>query len=314
MRPVRSYVDRVRRVVGVDAVRLALPAVVPALVLGFFLVRGYDGPDFPHVDRPEGAPAVTTTTAPPVAASAIALAPVMGTTTTAPIATTGSAHLRGTVVGPQGAVPGAIVHVERLVADQVFVTDLATFADGTWDLIGVPGGRYRVRAYLPPTLAQVEPEIFFLRGDEEKALDLLVESFTGVGAVASVAPDPPVLNRPFTFAVQVASRSVDASGVVRSQPLAGWQVEVIGGAGFVVRPPASAFSDASGRASFTLECRAAGADRVQVSLRGNPVDPPTVQAVTIPACFDPASTTTTTVPGTPTTSSGTSSSTTSTTR
>ena len=70
-----------------------------------------------------------------------------------------------------------------------------------------PGGRYRVpRAFLPPTLAQTDPEVFFLADGELRGLDLSVESFSGLTVTESTAPDPPLLNNPATFVVRVANR------------------------------------------------------------------------------------------------------------
>ena len=70
------------------------------------------------------------------------------------------------MVGPSGAVPNATVHVERLVGDQVGAIDLTTDANGAFALPNALGGRYRVRAWQAPVLAQLGSEVAFVADGE----------------------------------------------------------------------------------------------------------------------------------------------------
>jgi hypothetical protein len=191
------------------------------------------------------------------------------------------------------------VRVEHLVPGNPPPIDVLTGADGRWDLPNIAGGRYRVRSFLAPSLAQTQPEIFFVTAGEQRMVDLSVESFGGLSLTAAVAPDPPQLNNPLTLIVRVARKTVDASGVVRSQPIVNAGVVLTNSQGWSVRGSSSAFTDGSGDAAFTLECRAAGASQVQVSARPTPTDPPQAATLAVSPCGDPAATSTT-----PTTSSG----------
>jgi hypothetical protein len=280
--------------------RIAVPVALPVVVLSVFVFRGCSTASVPLLHPPPGVtlPAAAATSA-PADLTGVQLAGVDGTTTLVPASATGTSHLSGSVNGPQGPVPGATVRVDHLVTGNPPPIDVLTGADGRWDLPDIAGGRYRVRSFLAPALAQTQPEIFFLTEGEQHTLDLNIESFVGVSLAAAVAPDPPQLNKPLTLVVRVARKIVDANGVVQSQPVVNADVVLTNSQGWAVKGSSSAFSDGNGDAAFTLECRQAGASQVQVAVRPTPADPPQPATLTVSACGDPAATSTT-----PTTGSG----------
>ncbi|MGQ0434717.1 MAG: carboxypeptidase-like regulatory domain-containing protein [Microthrixaceae bacterium] len=175
---------------------------------------------------PEPRPDNTPTTL-PVDRSGIALAGVPGQTTTT-IVERGTATISGAVQGPSGLVPGATVRIERLVAGREIRTDVVSGPDGRYTLPLVPGGRYRIRAFLAPTLAQVQPEVQFLSDGKEHTIDLKVERHSGLLVRAAVAPSPPLLDGAVNLVILVSTRSVGDDGVVRSTPVAGSNVELTG--------------------------------------------------------------------------------------
>ena len=280
--------------------RIAVPVALPIVVLSFFVIKGCSTANVPLLHPPPGVtlPAAAPTSA-PADLTGVQLAGVDGTTTLVPPSASGNAHLSGSVNGPQGPVPGATVRVEHLVDGNPPPIDVLTGPDGRWDLPNIAGGRYRVRSFLAPSLAQTQPEIFFLNEGEQRTLDLNVESFVGVSMAAAVAPDPPQLNQPVTLVVRVARKTVDADGVVQSQPVVNAGVALTNSQGWSVRGSSSAFTDVNGDAAFTLDCRAAGASQVQVAVRPTPTDPPQGATLAVSPCVDPAATTTT-----PTSASG----------
>ena len=168
--------------------------------------------------------------------SGVLLAGVRGETTST-IVETGTASLTGSVQGPGGLVPGATVRIERLVADREVRTDVLTGADGRFLLGNVPGGRYRVRAFLPPSLVQLEPEVRFLADEEEHTFDLVVEQVGGLVVRADVAPEPPVVDDAVNLVASVSTRSVGADGIVRSTPVTGTTVELVGLGRWRLRSP-----------------------------------------------------------------------------
>jgi hypothetical protein len=198
--------------------------------------------------------------------------PAVGGETTTTIIETGTARLVGTVTGPDGPLAGATVRVDRLVAGREVRRDVVSGADGRWELRGVPGGRYRVRAFLAPTYAQTTPELRFLADGEEHTFDLQVEDQRGVVVQADVAPDQPVVGAPVNLVVLVVQRTVGTDGVVRSSPMTGETVELTGLGAWRPRSEveaessegstttsgdstrASARLSAAGRARFELWC------------------------------------------------------------
>ena len=144
----------------------------------------------------------------------------------------------------------------------------------------VPGGRYRVRAFLAPSLAQVEPEVRFLADGADHDFPLVVEEQGGIIVRADVAPEPPLLGRAVNLVVAVRTRSVDADGVVRSSPVVGVSVELTGLGRWVLRddeedtdtsttfppfttttreaPSPAARTDSSGMVRYELRCERTG--------------------------------------------------------
>lgn len=199
--------------------RVALAALL--LVVGAACTRGDD-------DDAEPSPTTGATTSTTILdRSGIALAGVPGETTST-IVERGTAVITGSVQGPTGLVVGATVRIERLVAGRVIRTDVLSGPDGRFLLPDLPGGRYRVRAFLAPSLAQVVPEVRFLQDGAEHDFPLVVEQQGGLLVRADVAPEPPLLGRPVNLVAVVSSRTVDADGVVRSTPVAGVSVELVG--------------------------------------------------------------------------------------
>lgn len=277
--------------------------------------------------KPRPEPATPTTE---LDTSGIALAGVSGQTSTT-FVDRGTASITGTVAGPDGLIVGATVRIERLVAGREIRTDLTTGDDGRFLLENIPGGRYRVRAFLPPSLAQVVPEVSFLTDEEQHAFDLVLERFSGVFVQADVAPEPPLLRQPVNLVASVANRTVDANGVVRATPVVGLTVELVGLGRWVLRDdddgeddpdadPSSPFESttsttqrvssspvartgAGGQVRYELRCEAAGQSglglRVPVTRRSGSGETATTETTTeiirldLPDCVDPSTLTTT---------------------
>jgi len=253
-----------------------------------------------------------TTPAPPTTANpdlqSAFLAPVAGnTTSTSVVIGPGPSTIQGTVTGPGGPVPAAIVDVER-VTDTGAVGDFetSTRADGTWAAPNILGGRYRVRAWRAPDLAAPQAMTLFLAGGETRQVQIQLQQFGRSQVASSLAPNPPLVGRPANLVIQVTSTSVgQADGVVRAVPLAGMSVQLQGSSEWELSGVNPATTDASGQVSWQLVCQQAGPQPLQVVLS----DGTSYGLAQISPCVNP------TVPSTTSTTArpGTGSSTTSTT-
>lgn len=266
------------------------------------LARNADIAALPDFEVPEGfEPAPPPTTA--AAGGALAALPaVPGTTTSVVPPNVGRARLTGFVTGPQGAVAGATVRIERVVGEATQVVDAVTGPDGRYDVAGIGGGRYRLRAFLAPTLAQPTGSVLYLPDGEERTVDLTVEAFGEPSVRIAVAPDPPLLDQQVNLGVRVSGRLVDVDGFVRTQPLVGGTVEVIATGGWSSLSPFTATTDGDGQARFSASCRSTGSTQVQVTVRVPNAVPgalPTTATFDVPACVDPATLTTTTTSAVP---------------
>ena len=223
----------------------------------------------------------TTTTA-VVDLSGVPLPPVNGRTTTTILLGPGTATISGTVVGPEGPVPQAVIRAERLVGDGASGVDILANPDGTYTIPNILGGRYRVRAWRAPDLALTDPEVLFLDGKEKRTLDLKVSTYTGPFVSAAIAPNPPIVDRPAGLTVLVVERSVDASGVVRSVPLPDVSVQLAGSSDWRLASANPQITDAQGRAKWVLTCRRVGKLPLAVNL------PDGSRPLEIPDCSAPA--------------------------
>lgn len=267
-------------------------------VIAIFALSGCMAPanrSLPPPESTSSTPPESTTSE--VDYSKVALAPVEGTITPPPPISTGRSTIRGVVTGPEGPLPGAVVRLERLVGDATQRRDVTTGPDGTYEAKAIPGGRYRVRAFLPPTLTTMETEVFYLVDGDERDLALVTVPFTGRVVLASTTPAAPTVGGGVNLAIRVAERQVDADGIGREQPLANVPVRV-NSSGWTELVEPTGLTDAAGVLVLSFRC-----DRVSpvsavaivgVEQEAIPLDVP-------PCAPRPTTTTTTTTPATTTT-------------
>lgn len=275
----------------------AVPFVALAVTLLVFVVRGWDTVDLPTYDTPEGfvvdPPA---TTLPDDAQRPALMGAVAGSTTTIIPANSGTSRLFGTVVGPAGPAANAIVRIERAIGGELQSFDAITDGIGQWDAQGLGGGRYRVRAFLAPTLAQPTAEVFLLGAGEARELALTMNQYSEPSIAIGMAPDPAVLNQQVNVVVQVTGRFVGVDGFVTNQPLVNGIVDVTTSFGFDRNTdPGPQLTDQNGHVVVNFSCESAGAVQLQATVRVSQGAPP-VTATENVECIDPASTTTTTDP------------------
>ncbi|GAC1518133.1 MAG: hypothetical protein NVS1B12_09520 [Acidimicrobiales bacterium] len=236
--------------------------------------------------------------------SSDSLGNVSGRTTMVIALTPGRAALNGTVAVTDGTpVPGAVVHLERIVGDQYASADIAAGADGTWNAPGIIGGLYRVRAWRAPDLAQTNPAILFLGATDTSTVTLRVDKFTGVQVSSAIAPNPPIIASPANLVVAVNVATVGQDGIVRGQGRAGVTLQLFGEGQWSIEGSLSKVTGSGGTASWRLTCTALGPQPLSVLVNGTdafPLDLPSCSPVP-PTTTTPPPTTATTVPGETTT-------------
>ncbi|HLF41083.1 MAG TPA: carboxypeptidase-like regulatory domain-containing protein [Acidimicrobiia bacterium] len=212
----------------------------------------------------------------------------------------GQASIAGRVVDSDGApVPAAFIRATYYGnPDKPEVIDAVAGPDGAYEFKQVFGGRWRLRAWLPPTLSSLEVAAFFLGAKEQNKLDLKVKAVADVAVTSSMAPNPPFLGSPAELAVRVVTQSVDPEGRVVRTAATGVPIALSVLGSWSLQSPAFQGTDTDGTARWTMVCGAEGTQQVSAVTfeREFPLS--------VPSCLDPASTTTTstTAPGSSTSS------------
>jgi hypothetical protein len=235
----------------------------------------------PFASLPDPKPVVTepTTTTTEVDYTGAPLAGVAGTTTTTVVIGPGPLTIVGRVEGPDGAVPDAIVQLERVVGDGTAMTRVPTAPDGTWNAANVLGGRYRIRAWRVPDLATSKAQLVFIETGSQRAVSIRLEPVGGLRVDAAIAPDPPIVDEATNLKVRVAERSVDADGVVRDTPRSGVSVTLAGSGQWQVSSPNPSTTTSDGSTVFRLTCRNDGPQPLSAML-----DDGTSYPLVLPAC------------------------------
>lgn len=170
----------------------------------------------------------------------------------------GGARINGSVVGPQGNVPGATVRVERYVGDQVGTVTATTNATGQYSLTSVRGGSYRLQAWKTPDLLLLDPEAFFLAADETKTIDLRAAKLADVNVRSTVTPDPLPVQDPFAVTVFLFAATVSDEGALQATPRTGEGVQIVAGSGLGLSGTDRAVTDSGGNVTFRARCLTPG--------------------------------------------------------
>ena len=138
----------------------------------------------------------------------------------------GTATVAGTVTGPDGPVAGATVRVERFVGDRSGVVTVTADADGRWRASNVHGGRYRMRAWLQPSLAADGSSLAFL-ADEAGAtatFDLTVTRHDGRALQAGLDLTSITVGDSARVRALFTKETVDENGIVVGAGVSGAKV------------------------------------------------------------------------------------------
>jgi hypothetical protein len=231
--------------------------------------------------------------------SGVELFGVDGTTTsTTLVPGAGPVVFRGVVRTAGGAfVPGAVVRAEwGVTTDPPTVLDTRTDAEGRFELTGLYGGRWSVRAWRTPDFATVKVESLFVGDTEARDFELMVAEAEGFTVTHAIEPDPPITRRNARLVVAFSERAVDADGRLVDTPVPRLAVTLVGSGEWErVDGDEEQRTSAEGRVEWIVRCGANGRQQIGVSTRRG------TEFLALAACIPLSATTTTTTEPPPTT-------------
>lgn len=198
----------------------------------------------------------------------------------------GESVLAGVVLGPAGPVAGAVVQLERHVAQGSAPLQVITDAAGLWEASGLLGGRFLVRAYVPNEFTDPSPQVFFLGEGEHRRVDVTLAAPSDQLVVGLHTTPPHYLGLPAVAAVTVGRESIDVEGRLVVRPVAAQALTVRAkGSAVLVEAPGPS-TDGNGTLRLTVVCMSVGAAEVEISTVVAAEDPVGTQVFTIalPAC------------------------------
>ncbi len=189
----------------------------------------------------------------------------------------GDGRIAGTVVGPEGPVAGAIVRVERHTTDGIGVLQAAADPEGLWSFDGLPGGRYRARAWVPGLMTTGRSEVTFLPDGGKADFAFSLWGVDPAPMLEFVHGGPIYHGGTGTVAVVVTSRTVDFDGIVVTTPVPSAAVSIEVSPDVTLASSPVQFTDPQGSARFVLACPAAalsgtGSTGVLVARSGEQVE------------------------------------------
>lgn len=177
----------------------------------------------------------------------------------------GSAALGGTVLGPTGVVPNAMVRVERHTVDGLTTLDLVADEFGVWTATNLVGGRYRLRAFVPGELASESVAVFFLAAEARQIVETPVIEASSNVSLHFFGPTEILQGTSATVAVSSQFELVDDEGRVVLSPLPSAIMTA------ALTGPVSLLSgdlvvaDATGAARFLIACDGVGSAALTVT-------------------------------------------------
>jgi hypothetical protein len=168
--------------------------------------------------------------------------------------TGGKARLIGTVSGPDGPIAGATVGIQRVTSEGIGDLQVLTNGEGKWAADRMPGGTYRVRAWIPGISTSGGSEVRYLEEDEKAEFAFTILAVDPTPTIEFVHGGPIYAAHSGSVAMVMTSRVIDENGIVVTSPVVGALVTVQTTFGVTVATSPIQLTDANGTASFTLTC------------------------------------------------------------
>jgi hypothetical protein len=194
----------------------------------------------------------------------------------------GGAKLAGIITGPSGPLEGAEVVVQRFTNAGAGVVRTQTNSEGRWQVSGVHGGRFRVRAFVPGRYASAGSEVFFLSDGQTKRHNVNLAKPDEESIVRGIVIGNAHVGGTGSTMVFVANREIDDDGKTRQVAASGVEVSlVVRGAAVILTSPESITTGLTGFARFAFDCPGESTGDAQAIVAGKSYP------VRITPCIDP---------------------------
>ncbi len=190
----------------------------------------------------------------------------------------GKSRISGSVQVEGEPAPGAVVRLERHTSTGTGVRDLIVGADGRFRARKLPGGRYRVRAWIPGMATMTSSDVFFLEAEEAISRDYELQLIDLERRVEFVDGGTMTVGLTGSFGVAISRNDVDSDGIVVTAPVSGVEVSASFTDDVMPLSPLVASTDERGVAQFRMRCLRAGTGRATVTIGGE------VQTLPLAAC------------------------------
>lgn len=191
----------------------------------------------------------------------------------------GTAELSGVVIADGGEpLGGASVLIERVTSSGLVAVSLTSAEDGTWAAEGLPGGRFRIRAFVPHTYRTADTAVLSLadgasRTDVALPVALPVEqTFLRIAG-----PEEIIVGTSGTVAVVASHHIVDEFGRLAEVPSPAASIGATV-SGVQLLSAGQGIADGVGAVRFLVMCEALGSGGLQATSGA------TVQDFALPPC------------------------------
>ncbi len=178
----------------------------------------------------------------------------------------GESRIAGIVKVDGEPASGAVVRLERHTSTGTGVRDVLAGADGRFSARNLPGGRYRVRAWIPGTATMTGSDVFFLEADESVSRSYSLQVVDTEPRVGFVNGGTMTVGLTGSFGVYVARNDVDNDGIIVETPVSGVSVSATFTDDVDLLSPLAATTDQRGLTQFRMRCLRPGTGRATVTI------------------------------------------------
>jgi hypothetical protein len=151
-----------------------------------------------------------------------------------------------------------VVRLERHTTNGVGVLDLAVDNQGRWGADDLPGGRYRLRAWIPGVATSGTSEVFFLAEGDVSTHRIELSGVDPSPRLELADGGPMFVGLESRVGVVASRRWIDDEGFAVTGPMAGASVTLSVSGPLVVESSETAITDSRGLAQFRVRCSQPG--------------------------------------------------------